>query len=265
MGELITQHEDSEKRVSATFHKNVLVDGDKKYATVKRNTATLENLIAVVKKNNPLVSETVIRMLATEFKIAAIEKLRAGEAVNLFDLGVMYLTATGSIDAQSPTAADVPGIGIGFTPSKEAREAVSGVSVGNILAEGSAPLIKQFTDLYTEQAGNEVTEGMPMLIAGERLKVGGDGERTGVFFAPVLESGEMSGDEASWVKAAHVFRNMPKSLSLILPPELKAGTSWFVVVRTSSARGGRQIKSVREGVSERPLTVVAAPALEQSV
>ena len=45
-------------------------------------------------------------MLATEFKIAMLEKLRAGEVVNLFDLGVMYLTATGSIDAQSPTAAE---------------------------------------------------------------------------------------------------------------------------------------------------------------
>ena len=51
---------------------------------------------------------------------------------------------------------------------------------------------------------------------------------------------------------------MPKTISLILPPQLKAGTSWFVVIRTSSGHGKREVKSVRETVSALPLTVIPA-------
>lgn len=263
MGELITKHEDSEKRVSATFHKNCMLDGDKKYATVKRNTATLENVIATVRKNNPLVSETIIRMMAAEFKIAIIQKLRDGEAANILDLGVMYLNACGSVDAQEPTADDVPGIGIGFTPSKEAKDAVSGISVDSVLDENTAPAIKQFTDLYTETSGVLASEGMPLGISGERLKIAGDSGQTGVFFAPMLEDGTMGIDKTAWVRASHVFQNKPKSLSLILPPELKAGTSWFVIIRTACSHGSRVNKTVREGVSARPLTVIPAEKAEQ--
>lgn len=264
MAELITNHSDSEKRVSATFHKNCMLDGDKKYATVKRNTATLENVIATVKKNNPLLSETVIRMMATEFKIAFLQKLQAGEAVNIFDLGIVYLTSRGSIDAQDPTINDVPGIGIGFIASKEAKESVSGIFVDAVSAENTVPAIRQFTDLFTGQSGGKATEGMPVRISGDRLKIAGDGGRTGVFFAPVLEDGTMGSDESVWVKASHVFQNMPKNVSLILPPELKAGTSWFVVIRTSSSHGNKKIKSVRESVSALPLSVVSAAGAAQT-
>lgn len=264
MSELITEHFDSEKRVSATFHKNCMVDGDKKYATVKRHTATLENVIATVKKNNPLVSENVVRMMATEFKIAILQKLKAGEAVNMFDLGVLYLNSRGGIDAQDPTLDDVPDIGIGFVPSKEAKEAVGGVFVGSIVAESTAPAIRGFADLFTGQDGSEMTEGMPLQISGERLKIAGDMERTGVFFAPVMADGTMNSDEGLWVRAAHVFQNKPKTVSLILPPELKAGTSWFVIIRTSCSHGKREIKSVREAVSALPLNVVPIEAMAES-
>lgn len=258
MSELITEHLNSEKSVNATFHKNCMVDGDKKYATVKRNTATLENVIAVVKQNNPLVSETIIRMMATEFKIAVLQKLGNGEAVNVFDLGIMYLNSRGGIDAQDPTVEDVPDLGIGFVPSKEAKSSVAGVFVGGVVAENTDPAIRQFTDLFTGQTGHEATEGMPLQVSGERLKIAGDSNRTGVFFAPVKTDGSMNSDEQTWVKASHVFQNMPKTISLILPPELKAGTSWFVVVRTSSSHGKREVKSVREATSARPLAIVSA-------
>lgn len=258
MAELITEHTDSEKRVSVTFHKNQMVGGDKKYATVKRNTATLENIIAAVKKNNPLVSETIIRMMATEFKIAMLQRLNAGEAVNVLDLGVMYLTSRGSVDSQNPTVDDVPEIGIAFTPSKEAKDAVTKLFVDSVSTENTAPTIKCFIDLYTEKAGNVATEGMPMQISGIRLKIAGDDERTGVFFAPVLEDGTMESNDTLWIKATHIFQNTPKSLSLILPAELKAGTSWFVAIRTSNAHGKREIKSVRETVSDQPIRIVAA-------
>ena len=263
MSELITEHSDSEKRVSATFHKNCMVDGDKKYATVKRNTATLENVIAVVKKNNPLVSETIIRMMATEFKIAILQKLREGEAVNVLDLGILYLNSHGGIDAQDPTVDDVPDLGLGFAPSKEAKSSVADVLVDSVATENTAPAIRQITDLFTERVGCEATEGMPVQISGERLRVAGDGIRTGVFFAPVMADGTVGSDEAAWVRATHVFQNMPKTISLILPPQLKAGSSWFVVIRTSSSHGKREVKSVREAVSALPLTVI--PAVESAL
>lgn len=258
MAELITEHVDSEKRVSATFHKNHMVDGDKKYAVVKRNTATFENVIATVKKNCPLISESVIRMLATEFKIAILQKLQTGEAVNIFDLGVLYLTSRGSVDAQNPTVDDVPEFGIGYIPSREAKQSVANVFVDSVSTESTSPAIKQFTDLFTGRCGTEATEGNPMQISGSRLKIAGDSRRTGVFFAPVLEDGTICSDENTWIKASRVFHNMPKNISLILPPELKAGSSWFVVIWTSSSHGNKEIKSVRESISALPISIVSA-------
>ena len=132
MTELITEHTGSKKTVNITVHKNHIVSGDKQYATVNRNTASLENLIAAVHKNNPLIPETIIRLMATEFKIVMVQKLNSGEGFNCFDLGILYLTSKGSIESENPSAEDVPAFGVAFTPSKTARYSVSGIEIDSL-------------------------------------------------------------------------------------------------------------------------------------
>ena len=222
MAELITEHTGSTKTVNVTVRKSHIIDGEKQFATVNRNTATLENIIAAVHKNNPLISENIIRTVATEFKIAMLEKLQNGEGLNLFDLGTLYLTSKGSIESENPTAEDVPAFGVGFTPSKTAKFSVSDIEIDSLEKAETSPSIASFTDLSTNKNGFEITEGGGMKISGERLKIAGNNDATGVFLAPALESGKIDENEENWKKVSRLFRNFPKDLSFLLPEDAKS-------------------------------------------
>ena len=258
MTELITEHTGAKKTVNITVHKHHIVSGDQQYATVNRNTASLENLIAAVHKNNPLIPETIIRLMATEFKIVMVQKLNSGEGFNCFDLGILYLTSKGSIESENPSAEDVPAFGVAFTPSKTARYSVSGIEIDSLTKADTLPAIGSFKDLSTNKSGLEITEGGGMQICGQRLKIAGDTEQTGIFFAPVQEDGSIDADETKWHRVSKVFRNFPKDLSFFLPDELTAGSKWFVVLRSCSTWGTRTSNSLKTAVSENPITIISA-------
>ena len=258
MAELITEHTGSTKTVNVTVRKSHIIDGEKQFATVNRNTATLENIIAAVHKNNPLISENIIRTVATEFKIAMLEKLQNGEGLNLFDLGTLYLTSKGSIESENPTAEDVPAFGVGFTPTKTAKFSVSDIEIDSLEKAETSPSIASFTDLSTNKNGFEITEGGGMKISGERLKIAGNNDATGVFFAPALESGKIDENEENWKKVSRLFRNFPKDLSFLLPEDAKAESKWFIVVRTASSWGSRTTSSLKTSISKNPISVVSA-------
>lgn len=258
MAELITEHTGSIKTVNVTVHANPIMDGDKKYATVNRNTATLENLIAHVHENNPLISENIIRTVATEFKIAMIQKLKNGEALNVFDLGTMYLTSKGSIDSENPTIEDVPSFGIAFTPSKTAKFSVSDVEIDSISTANTMPTIGNFTDLSTNETGFKITEGGGMKISGTKLKIAGNSDKTGVFFAPALQDNSMDYDETKWKRVSRLFRNYPKELSFFLPSGVEAGSKWYVVIRTASMWGTRISTKIKSYAGENPVEIISA-------
>ena len=258
MNELITNHVDSNKHVNVTVHRSAFSNGEKKYALVNRNTASLENLIAVVHQNNPLLSESVIRMVATEFKIAIQQKLKAGEAVNVFDMGTLYLTAKGGIDSQEPTSGDIPQLGVAFTPSKTAKESVVNIEIDTAVMADTNPAIGTFTDLSTNITGFEMTQNMPMKITGDRLKIIGDSQFAGIYFAPVLESGKINSDETAWIKVDKIFKNSPKELSFIIPSHLVPDSNYFVIIRTFGGRGNKANKTLKSSIGTNPVKINVA-------
>ena len=97
-----------------------------------------------------------------------------------------------------------------------------------------------------------------MKISGERLKIAGNNDATGVFFAPALESGKIDENEENWKKVSRLFRNFPKDLSFLLPEDAKAESKWFIVVRPASSWGSRTTSSLKTSISKNPISVVSA-------
>lgn len=255
MATIKTSFSDNSKKVNVKIHKNFLKDGDFSYAKVSRNTANAENLIAVITESSSTkIDEGYLYYCARLFKEAILKKLKEGSAVNIFDMGTLYLTACGNIEGSNPDSSKIPKFSVDFTPSEEAKLAVQDVEVSETLFSDNSPTINTFTDLFTAKTGTQITHGKSMQINGTKLKVAGEG--SGVFFVPSTESGTANEDESSWIKVPLLSRNLPSELQFFLPDELETGKSYFIAIKTFASHGSRTIKTLRQSISSVAVEII---------
>ena len=255
MSSIKTSFSDNSKKVNVTIHKNFLKEENCSFAKVSRNTVNAENLIAVIREmSSTRIDEGYLYYCAKLFKEAILKKLKEGAAVNLFDMGTLYLTANGNINGTNPSSVDIPHLSVGFTPSNEAKEAVKNVEINQTFIADTSPIINTFTDLYTTQSGTQITHSKSMQINGSRLKVAG--ESSGIFFVPVKDDNSMNENETTWIKVPVISKNLPSELQFFLPEELEIGKKYYIVIRTSSSHGSRLTKKVRIGKSDTPIEIV---------
>ena len=109
--------------------------------------------------------------------------------------------------------------------------------------------IEEVTDVAAGNVNQTVTAGSVVKVTGTRLKLGGDD--WSVSFAPALEDGTMNTDTTSWVKVeeSNIFRNKPKELNFFVPSTLTAGSSYYIVVRTSFVSSGTSRKEAVQTAS----------------
>ena len=243
--------------VNVTIHKNYLKDDDSTYAKVKRTTAGMNNVIATILKNSTLFDKATLVAAQMLFKEAILELLQQGISVNLFELGTLYPSAQGNIESANPSVEEIPSLTLGFTPSEEALTAIKKTDISMAQLEDTSPVINQIEDLSTHKTDFSVTSGMPVRITGRRLKIAGEDEKTGLFFAPQKEDGTIDKEETDWIRVdeAKFFKNTSTYLELILPSNLESGAKYTLVLRTASGRGNRINKTLRTLIFEKTLTV----------
>lgn len=255
MASIKTSFSDNAKKVNVKIHKNFLKDGDFSYAKVSRNTANAENLIAVITENSSTkIDEGYLYYCAKLFKEAILKKLKEGSAVNIFDIGTLYINACGNIEGRNPDSTKIPKFSVGFTPSEEAKRAVQDVKISETLLSDSSPTINTFTDLFTAKTGTQITRGKSMQINGAKLKVAGEG--SGIFFVPATENGAANEDEKTWIKVPLLSRNLPSELQFFLPDELEMGKSYFVAIKTFASHGSKTIKTLRQSISSVAVEII---------
>lgn len=134
-----------------------------------------------------------------------------GKAVNVLDLGTMYIAMKCNAKGKSDVAEN-GSFCIKFTPTTLAK-------------------------------------GKPCRISGSRLKLGGNG--CGIFFAPVDSAGNMNDDETSWTSVSHstLFRNMPSELNFFVPDSLEEG-KYKIVLRTAYLGKDKSRKNIVEAASD---------------
>lgn len=246
--------------VNVTVHKNHLdTKNITSYAKVCRKTADVENVIAKIAKKNGSLDEATLMHSAILFKNGIIEQLKAGYAVNLFNLGVLYLRVSGSIEGDNPSAAEIPSVSAAFCASDEFLSEIGTVQVGEAIKEKSESVISGFEERFGYLTDGTCYKGKLVRLTGQRLKVAGEDEdKTGIFFAGQDENGSHSADESTWLKVTNIGTNTPSVLEFYPPEGVSEGKSYSLILRTASGNGSRVNKTVREAVWNGSVSVKAA-------
>lgn len=240
MNKMNLTYQNTNAGVNLTHHKNYFNAEASDFLRVQRNTADIEGLIAAIEQRETGVNRFMVMHCATLLKEAVISKLQLGNAVDLFGLGTFYITAFPSKDDPAQTK-----LSVNFTPSQEARDAVSNVIVTMTKEENTDPRIASLKNLYTQQEGNTLSANYSVRISGSRLRIAGDEKLAGIFFAPCDDTGTHDTTGANWiqVKENDIETNKPTELSFFLPKTVTAGRYRLLVKTAANANGSGTLKT----------------------
>ena len=149
----VIDYEDSDGKGTVTLVANPFGKGGKYYARFARTTVNIDHLIARIQKKEVGTNAIMAKHFASLFKAEILEALARGEAVNVLDLGTLYIKANGTVAGNSPETAVLEGFQVKFTSSKLVNDAVAKIGVKKIVTADSGPVIGDMTDLYTGKAG----------------------------------------------------------------------------------------------------------------
>lgn len=224
------------------------------YARVQRETAYIGNILDDVLKFNKNLDRPTL-LFATELLKTSIKNLlKEGKAVDILNLGVLYLKPRGTVEDGDVN--NVPKMTLGFTPSEEALEMVKDISVAADVTKSNSPVISSLYDMHSETVSDTISAGYTVRIKGDKLKIAGSEAGDGLFFAPSDENGKKSDDETKWthIRPAQFIDNTAKTLIFNVPSDMKAG-KYRLILRTAYGSGTRINKSHREGEYENIVTV----------
>lgn len=238
--------------VNVTIHSCTLSDKVCSYAKVQRNTAYIGNVVTRILEQNKVFDRETLLYVAGLYRNAILSLLESGKAVDLFEMGTLYLKPKKGIESENPDINDIPEMALSFTPSELALRSVVNVTAGADVTESKIPVITELYDMHTRSAGNLVSPGGTIRLKGRRLKIAGDEKETGIFLAPCDETGKYSEDRSSWnqIKASELIDNSNGNLSFNIPSDIATG-NYRLVVRTAYGAGTHVTKTVRTGVFNR--------------
>ncbi|MBQ3825545.1 MAG: DUF4469 domain-containing protein [Spirochaetaceae bacterium] len=240
--------------VNVTMHESSLTAKKFVYARVQRETAYIGNILDDVLTFNKNLDRPTLLFAVELIKTSIKNLLKAGKAVDILELGVMYLKPSGIVEGGDVN--NVPKMTLGFTPSEEALEMVKDVAVAADVTKSNSPVISSLFDMHSETVTDSLSAGYTVRIRGDKLKIAGSEAGDGLFFAPCDESGKKSDDETEWthIRPAKFIDNTAKTLVFNVPQDMKAG-KYRLIVRTAYGSGSRINKSRREGEYENIVVV----------
>lgn len=246
--------ENSSSSLSVTLHQNHLKKDGTYFARVSRNTATFNNIISEIAEENTGLDPHLLQYSAILIQKKILKLLEQGKAVNILDLGTMYIAMRCSAKVKS----DVSSNGkfyIKFSPTQIAQDTVNSLNVDKVVYADNNPEITGIADLSTGRTDGTISKGQPLAIFGSRLKLSDSG--SGVYFAEADGNGKHSEDESAWIQApqGNIFRNKPSELNLFVPESLESGKSYRIVIRTNYMSKSQVRKDFLEAASN-SVTVV---------
>lgn len=238
----------SNSTLSVTLHQNNLKKDGTYYARVSRNLATFNNIISEIAEENKGLDPHLLQYSAILIQKKILKMLEQGKAVNILDLGTMYIAMKCNAKGKS----DVSSTGkfcIKFSPTQIAQDTVNALNVDKVVYVDNEPEITKITDLSTNQNDEKLTKEKPAAIFGSRLKLSDSG--SGIYFAKVEETGTISNDEQNWilVPKENIFRNKPSELNFFVPDSLESETSYCIVIKSNYLSNNKVRKDFVEVIS----------------
>ena len=243
-----TTFEDSGKSGRITLYANPFGNGAEYYGRFERNTVSSHTLIARIQKHKAGTNELAVQQIAGFIKEEILEALRAGEAVNVLDLGILYLTPNGKFNGTTIDSGNKPPLSVRFTPSQLVQTAASEVGIKEITIATNAPLITGIVDQFTGKTDGSISAGKTVLLTGSRLKVRGEG--SGIFLCPLDERQQPTADETQWLPCPIITRSTEKSVEFYVNDAAETETTYRILLRSYYSGGKDDRKSAKETVSD---------------
>ncbi len=247
---LQTSFNDVEAQGKIVLFKNHLGKGNSYYGRFDRKTVSTRTLIARIQARKAGTNELNVQEIAGFLKEEILTALRNGEAVNVMDLGTMFISAKGKYDGSGFVTKDgSKPLQVKFTPSRLTQESVGNIQVTDIRTADEGMRIRSVTDRFTGVEDGAASIGKELLLKGVLLRLS-DTDGCGVFFCPVGADDNPATDKSLWVKASVITENTSGRLGVYVPEELEEGRRYRVHVRTDySPRKGKSLGFVREAWS----------------
>ena len=232
---LQTSFSNAEAKGRITLFKNYLDDGNGYYGKFNRNTVTTRTLIARIQARKAGTNELNVQEIAGFLKEEILAALRNGEAVNVMDLGTLFIATKGKYDGSSFAAeGGRPPLQVKFTPSGLTQGTVENIRIEDVRLSDAAMRIQSVLDRYTGEENRIVTVGKEVSLKGELLKVGGTD--SGVFLSPVDGDGNASQDRSTWLRCEKLTRNGSRDLCFYIPDSVVPETGYRILVRSQFSR-----------------------------
>lgn len=247
---LQTSFNDVEAQGKIVLFKNYLEKGNSYYGRFNRKTVNTRTLIARIQARKAGTNELNVQEIAGFLKEEILTALRNGEAVNVMDLGTMFIATKGKYNGSSFVTSDgSKPLQVKFTPSRLTQETIGNIRVTEISTADEGMKIHSVTDRFTGAEDSVISLGRELLLKGIRLKLS-DSDGCGAFFCPVDADDNPVSDKSQWIKASVITENTSGKLGVYVPEELEEGRNYRMLVRTDYSSGkGKKLGFVREAWS----------------
>ncbi len=243
----IKLQESANGRVSVKLQKNQFAKEDEQnfYGRVERVTYSTQNILDEIAQAIPLVDLGTVASVLNAYANTVLKVLAAGNAVKFGELGTFYIAGKGSVDSETGK----PSLTVKFTATKTLKDAVQNIEIASSEYIAPSGIISSVTDVSSGKSDGKLTAGGSVLIEGASLKVGG--EKSGIWFAPILEGTDSLSGESDWIKVeSALIYNLPSKLLFAIPQSLTT-SKYKIVVRTRYAgKSGYERKYLVEAISE---------------
>lgn len=246
-------------QVDVTIQKSNLKDGSgtaRTYGSIRHRKVTVRQILAEMEENHSAIaSKELMFYVAQELSRRMMDKFSQGCAVELLDFGTLFPTMKGSIREGDTPAAIAKHFDVGFTPSKESRDALKNLTVRHVLSVPKQHYIASVSDILQKEADKPIPLNAMVRITGRAIKLGGPA--CGLYAAPVSRnwSGSQLPDRSLWIQQGHICRNLPSTLEFFMDGVTEG--KWVFIVETSLSAGGKALKK-SVIVHSQPVKIAAA-------
>ena len=177
-----------------------------------------------------------------------MQAIRNGEAVNVLDLGTLYIVPNRKFEGMSMENKDIPALAVRFLSGPLVRNAVSDIQIKEIKVAESTRLISEITDKFTKRTDGVISRGRFVVLKGNKLKIAG--ENSGLYICPLDDMENPVTDESSWIKCENLGKNTNGCLEFFVPESLEEGVKYKILIRTQYCTNNFMSKDAKTIVSD---------------
>lgn len=230
---------------SITLYENHFKASGTYYGRLDRYTVDIEELITRIHDRNPGINDLAVVQAASYLKEEILASLTRGEAVNIMDLGTMYLKPVGKFKGDSTSDENIKSsLIVKFTPSTTVKEAVSkaDIDIKKVSYADTGIKIASIRDKITDTRNRYITAGKGVTISGEKLKLD-DLPSSGIYLCPVRSDSRIVDDEALWTKVTYIESCTPSKILFYVPDDLPLDSDYRILVRSSYSTGKKPLSA----------------------